>query len=359
MTLVRHRLLTPDGVPIVGQKVTALLMTRDDLADISYTLNVPDNSSFAGGVVRHKAVSTSAADGWLEWELAPNEFIYPGGTYYQMSGLGRSRTILSVFDSALPVDLSECRLDLVDFNSSNLVIVQGPRGRPGDEGATGNLSDTAVAGFVTTESSATRTAIQELVPDLAPDLATKVSTDTYNTGITQAKDRANHTGLQSAATISDLTEAVQDIVGAFFGAGTGVSVTYNDAQNSLTVSATGGTADPETVRDTIGAALIGVGAITVTINDVADTITISTTATANSTDAALRDRSTHTGMEPLSALPAGTTLTVLKSGGSWPARPTARADVVVAWKGPDPSPPIVSSGTGGMLDNVDYRLVTP
>jgi hypothetical protein len=58
-------------------------------------------------------------------------------------------------------------------------------------------------------------------------------------------------------------------------------------------------------------------------------------------------------------LPAGTTLTVLKSGGVWPDRPTARSDIIVQWKGPDPSPPIISSGTGGMLDNVDIRLVTP
>lgn len=60
----------------------------------------------------------------------------------------------------------------------------------------------------------------------------------------------------------------------------------------------------------------------------------------------------------VSQMPAGITLTVLKSGSTWPARPTARADVVVAWKGPDPSPSIVSSGTAGMLNNVDYRLVT-
>jgi hypothetical protein len=57
-------------------------------------------------------------------------------------------------------------------------------------------------------------------------------------------------------------------------------------------------------------------------------------------------------------LPAGTTLTVIKDG-TWPARPTSRADIIVAWKGADPSPAIVTSGTGGMLDEVDYRLVTP
>jgi hypothetical protein len=59
------------------------------------------------------------------------------------------------------------------------------------------------------------------------------------------------------------------------------------------------------------------------------------------------------------SLPAGSTLTVNKTTGTWPARPTARTDITVQWRGPDPSPAIVSSGTGGMLDNVDVRLVTP
>jgi hypothetical protein len=62
--------------------------------------------------------------------------------------------------------------------------------------------------------------------------------------------------------------------------------------------------------------------------------------------------------DPIAALPPGATLTVVKSG-TWPARPTSRADVIVQWKGAEPSPSIVSSGTGGMLDGVDIRLVTP
>ena len=67
-----------------------------------------------------------------------------------------------------------------------------------------------------------------------------------------------------------------------------------------------------------------------------------------------------TGASPSYAnLPAGTTLTVIKSGATWPTRPTARADIVVQWKGADPSPTIISSGIGGMLDNVDMRFVTP
>lgn len=65
------------------------------------------------------------------------------------------------------------------------------------------------------------------------------------------------------------------------------------------------------------------------------------------------------GSTSYATLPAGTTLTVVKTGSTWPARPTSRADLIVQWKGADPSPGIVSSGTGGMLDGVDVRFVTP
>lgn len=58
-------------------------------------------------------------------------------------------------------------------------------------------------------------------------------------------------------------------------------------------------------------------------------------------------------------IPPGSTLTVQKVNGAWPARPTGRSDVTVQWKGPDPSPAIVTSGTGGMLNNIDIRLITP
>jgi len=44
-----------------------------------------------------------------------------------------------------------------------------------------------------------------------------------------------------AANISDFTEAVQDVVGGVVGAGTGISVNYNDAGNSFTVTNTGDT----------------------------------------------------------------------------------------------------------------------
>jgi hypothetical protein len=82
-------------------------------------------------------------------------------------------------------------------------------------------------------------------------------------------------------------------------------------------------------------------------------------------DNALGGRITVLEARPLTTptldnLPAGTTITVAKDATTgWPARPTSRTDIVVAWKGQDPSPAIVSSGTGGMLNNVDIRFVTP
>ena len=60
-------------------------------------------------------------------------------------------------------------------------------------------------------------------------------------------------------------------------------------------------------------------------------------------------------------LPSYTTLVIAKSGGTWPAPPTLRSDIIMIWKGADPSPPIVSVrtlGTPGMLDNVDLRMIT-
>lgn len=50
---------------------------------------------------------------------------------------------------------------------------------------------------------------------------------------------------------------------------------------------------------------------------------------------------------------------VRKNGSTWPARPTADGGVVVLWIGADPSPAIAASGTAGMRDNVDIRMVTP
>jgi hypothetical protein len=109
----------------------------------------------------------------------------------------------------------------------------------------------------------------------------------------------------TAQDIVNLTARCQSDVAAMIQAGAGISTSFNATTGVLTIAATGsggGTLDAEAVRDTIGAALRGAGLITVTVNDAADTITVSTTATQNSTDAQLRDRGTHTGTQPISSV---------------------------------------------------------
>jgi hypothetical protein len=59
-------------------------------------------------------------------------------------------------------------------------------------------------------------------------------------------------------------------------------------------------------------------------------------------------------------LPPKTTITMSKTGTTWPGVTTARGDVVFIWMGADPSPPIVASRTlnqPGMLSGVDIRVV--
>jgi hypothetical protein len=112
------------------------------------------------------------------------------------------------------------------------------------------------------------------INDTTPSTSSTYSSTKTDSQIAAAstadRARANHTGTQLAATISDLGEAVQDVVGApgFMTNGTNITMTYNDASNTFTVA---------------------------------------TTATVNATDAALRDRSTHTGTQSADTLTDGTT----------------------------------------------------
>jgi hypothetical protein len=141
--------------------------------------------------------------------------------------------------------------------------------------------------------------------------ATRNATDGWLT------DRAHHTGTQSPATIGDLREFVEDTVGGMLGvAGVDLNITYEDRggdAGALVIEYTGEDAEAraETMRDTLGAALIGVGNITVLPNDAGNTIVITTAATVNDTNAALRDRGTHTGTQSADTLTEGSTVRLL------------------------------------------------
>jgi len=132
------------------------------------------------------------------------------------------------------------------------------------------------------------------------------TTATANSSDATLLNRDNHTGTQTADTISDLTAAIRTAVAAFLVEGTNITLDHDTEGGTLSISAAGGeggeSLTEENVRDIIGLALSGTGLITVTPNDGSDTIVISTTATANSSDATLLDRANHTGTQAISTV---------------------------------------------------------
>lgn len=145
---------------------------------------------------------------------------------------------------------------------------------------------------------------------------------------------------------TELVELIRDTLAGTLVEGTNIEIAVDDAMNSVTLSATG-SLDVETMMDHLATVGLVEGTnVSMQYDDVTGQISISA-ETAGLTSVGYAD------------LPPWTTVTVIKNAGVWPNRPTARADIIVQWKGPDPDPAVVSSGTGGMLDNVDTRLVTP
>lgn len=90
-----------------------------------------------------------------------------------------------------------------------------------------------------------------------------------------AIQRSNHTGTQLASTISDLTESVQDIVGPFVVGGAGITSTYNDVGNTLTIASTITQYTDEQAQDAVGTILTDSASIDFTYNDAGNTISAS------------------------------------------------------------------------------------
>src|SRR5438477_95190 len=91
-----------------------------------------------------------------------------------------------------------------------------------------------------------------------------------------------HNGTKtSAGTVT----ATRDDIAAALVAGANITLTPDDAGDTITIAATGGgsgTTDPEVVRDTMAAALVAGSNVTITPNDAGDTITIAAATTGSS-----------------------------------------------------------------------------
>jgi hypothetical protein len=106
-------------------------------------------------------------------------------------------------------------------------------------------------------------------------------------------------------------EQVRDAVAAFVTAGANISVTHNDAGDTLTIAVTGLDSGDvsdfaEAVRDTIGTALTAGTGMTVTPNDGADTITVATSAILPTVVDAKGDLLVGTAADTVARLAVGT-----------------------------------------------------
>lgn len=115
---------------------------------------------------------------------------------------------------------------------------------------------------------------------------------TAGAGITVTADDAANTITIAIDTTAE-SERIRDVIGAALVAGAGISITVDDAGESITIANTGGgggggtTYDDEQARDAIAAALVAGTGITITVDDAANTITIS--GVAAYTDEQARD----------------------------------------------------------------------
>lgn len=233
MTTVVHHVLDPDGMPLQGRTVTITLMLRLDVAPDSYDLNAPD--PFQGNPISRYALSTSDSTGLLSWDLVPNDQIVPSGSYYEVHGLGAShRTFLYVPDSAAVMEMSECVLTLVDLGSSNLVLVQGPRGRQGGDASGGTGVPVA-------------TMTQKGIIQLSGDLGGTASAPTVVSGVNHGHTAAQVSDASTvgrAVLTAATAAAARTTLGAGNVTGTGVSAIVVLTQAAYTALAT---KDPATL----------------------------------------------------------------------------------------------------------------
>lgn len=206
---------------------------------------------------------------------------------WQVSGIGNQNPI--PFD----VGTDDANLkDLISLSISGVVpstatlteIVNAWLAEHGGGGGGGATSNATVAGYVSNAGD-TRTAVDGRVTTVGDArYATTTQGAKADSAVQPAAltsglaGKANTTHTHATGDITALTEYIQDAVNDLIQAGANVTKSYDDAANTLTISATGGGGggtDAEVVRDTIAAALVASTGINIAVDDAADTITIS------------------------------------------------------------------------------------
>lgn len=173
-----------------------------------------------------------------------------------------------------------------------LASLQGTGGTGGGALTNGSVLDVHVASNAAiqlskTADSATRVAMTATERTKLSGIATGATANSTDTAL---RDRSTHSGTQLSGTISDFTEAAQDATAALLVAGANITLAYNDAANTLTITsagAGGGTATTtsagitdftEAAQDAAASMLVAGTGISLSYNDAANTLTITSTA---------------------------------------------------------------------------------
>lgn len=172
----------------------------------------------------------------------PTDLSYTAATRLLASSTGADVTLPLVgVDAGLMSSADKTKLDAISGTNTgdqtSIVGITGTKAQFDTAVTDGNFMYVGDAPTAHTHTLAAVTDVTITVANLnSLDDGVNSTLHFHNTD----RDRANHTGTQTASTISDFSEAVDDRVAALAVAGTNMTITYNDVSNTLTFDAAGG-----------------------------------------------------------------------------------------------------------------------
>lgn len=230
--------VTPDGaIPDSSTSQKGIIQLAGDLSGTAGAPTVAKvNGVSVSGTPSAGQVIVASSASAAAWQTAPSGSAVTADSITDATTVGKSVLRAS--------DAQDART-AIGAGTSNLVI--------------GTTASTAKAGNYTPNAdNVTESTTRKFLTTTERTKLSGIATGaTVNATDAALRARSSHTGTQSASTISDLTETTQDTVAAFIKAGTNISLAHDDANNTLTISSTGGSGqgekgDPGDLTPTVG-----------------------------------------------------------------------------------------------------------
>lgn len=201
-----------DGVGVPAGGTTGQVLAKIDGTDFNTEWVTPSGGGLADGDKGDITVSSSG----VVWEIDPNVVtlvemadVATGTVFYRKTAGTGDPEVQTL--ATLKTDLG-----LTGTNSGDQTIT-----------LTGDVTGSGVGSFAATIASGV--IVDGDINASAAIALSKLATDPLA--------RGNHTGTQTASTVSDFSEAVDDRVSALLVQGTDITLSYNDGANTLTINA--------------------------------------------------------------------------------------------------------------------------